>query len=281
MTKGIDDVITFWEKNPLWVGESGFDPGTKEFFEEQRCVIIQDGFAGRLDERLFPSDAHKRKVLDLGCGPGFWAVELAQRGCKELIVADITRRAIELAAQRCTIYNAQAVFCLQNAEELTFESGTFSHVNCQGVIHHTPNTEACISEIARVLEPGGTASISVYHRGPLHKIWPLLRHLGSLLTRAGGGLRGRGRENIFLQSDVDEIVRLYDGIDNPIGKSFSRARFCEMLGPYFEIEKTFLHFFPARALPFSLPGWAHRFIDARLGFLIYAVLYKRSKQLHA
>ena len=54
----------------------------REYFDEHRRVIIEDGFAGRLDERLVPDEAHKDAVLDLGCGPGFWTVELGRRGCR-------------------------------------------------------------------------------------------------------------------------------------------------------------------------------------------------------
>ena len=85
-------------------------------------------------------------------------------------------------------------------------------------------------------------------------------------------MKGRGRENIFSEGYVDEIVRLYDGKDNPIGKSYSRAQFVSMLEKHFEVVETYLHFFPARALPFGIPRALHRWLDRRLGFMIYATL---------
>ena len=102
---------------------------------------------------------------------------------------------------------------------MTFHDNEFDHVNCQGVIHHTPDTEATLSEISRVIKPGGTARISVYYRNPILQSWRYLRWIGWPLSLLGGGLKGRGREKIFTESDVDEIVRLYDGADNPLGKS--------------------------------------------------------------
>ena len=162
----------------------------------------------------------------------------------------------------------------QNAESMTFPDASFDHVNCQGVIHHTPNTEATVAEIARVLKPGGTASISVYYRNPMLKLWPYLRWMGWPLTKLGGGLNGRGREKIFLEGDVDEIVRLYDGAENPIGKSYSRQQFLQMLKKHFVVHETYQHFFPARALPFKLPLALHHWLDRHLGFMIYATLKK-------
>lgn len=157
MPKTVDDVRNFWENNPLWTGESKYRPGTKEFFEEQRRIIINDGFAGKMDDRIMPDEENRRNVLDLGCGPGFWTVELGLAGCKKITASDLTLKALELAQKRCEIYGINATLSQQNAEMLTFEDEEFSHVNCQGVIHHTPDTKACISEIARVLEDSGTA----------------------------------------------------------------------------------------------------------------------------
>ena len=54
---------------------------------------------------------------------------------------------------------------------------------------------------------------------------------------------GRGREKIFLEKDPNEIVRLYDGGDNPIGKAYSKNEFIKRLDPYFKINQSFLHFF--------------------------------------
>ena len=103
-------------------------------------------------------------MLDLGCGPGFWVIELSLHGAKNINAADLTQYAISLAQKRANIYDVQLKTSIQNAESMSFEDGSFSHVNCQGGIHHTPNTELCVSEIARVLEPNGTALISVYFK---------------------------------------------------------------------------------------------------------------------
>jgi hypothetical protein len=54
MNKAIQDVIKFWEANPSWVGKSSLGLGTQEFFAEHHNVVVQDGFAGCLDERKFP-----------------------------------------------------------------------------------------------------------------------------------------------------------------------------------------------------------------------------------
>lgn len=273
----LEDVKEFWETSPLWTGESTLEPGTHDFFEEHRSVYIQDCFAGRFDLRFLPlprSDGQNTKILDLGCGIGFWVCELGMRGLNHIHAADLTEQALNLTRRRLGNYKISAELSQQNAESMNFADASFDHVNCQGVIHHTPDTAKAVAEIARVLKPGGTASISVYHRNIILRSWPYLRWFGIPLAKLGGGLKGRGREKIFLESDVDEIVKLYDGIGNPVGKSYTRQQFIKLLEPHFEITETYLHFFPARALPFNLPKRLHRWLDRRLGFMIYASLRK-------
>lgn len=273
----LDQVKTFWNENPLWTGESNQDPGSIEFYEEHRSVYISDCFAGAFDIRFYPPprpNGQALQVLDLGCGIGFWTAELGMRGISGLHSADLTENALRLTQQRLDCYGLEASLTLQNAESMTFPDAYFDHVNCQGVIHHTPDTEATIAEIARVMRPGGTASISVYYRNFFLRLWPYIRWVGILLAGLGGGLKGRGRENIFLESNPDEIVRLYDGLENPIGKSYTRRQFFEMLSEHFHVDETFLHFFPARSLPFRLPKRLHKWLDQRLGFMIYASVRK-------
>lgn len=273
----LEEVRSFLESNPLWTGESSFEPGSMPFFEEHRSVYLADCFAGAFDLRFLPPprpSGQEMRVLDFGCGIGFWVCEFAMRGLQNLVAADLTEQALAITAKRLQAYGLKAELGRQNAEAMTFENEAFDHVNCQGVIHHTPDTEATVAEISRVLKPGGTASISVYYRNPILRLWPFLRWLGWPLAKFGGGLKGRGREGIFLKRDVDEIVRLYDGAGNPIGKSYTREQFLTMLGRYFEVQESYLPFFPARALPFRIPVGLHRWLDRNIGFMIYATVRK-------
>lgn len=271
----IAQVKNFWESHPLWTSESRYPTGSMEFFEEHRHVCINDCLEGTLDPRILPPPENSANILDLGCGPGFWTIELAQRGCTDITAADLTGKALQLAEERCKLYNVSAIFSQQNAESMTFANGTFNHVNCQGVIHHTPDTASCVREIARVLKSSGTASISVYYRNVFLRNWHLLAWLGKFLFYLGAKLRGRGRESIFSETNTEEIVRLYDGAENPIGKSYSKKEFSALLEPYFHIDEFFLHFFPARTLPFRLPTHIHTMLARHAGFMLYSRLRKK------
>lgn len=277
MEKTLDEVKDFWENNPLFTGESEFEPGSKPFFEHHTQVYYDDVFAGKFeDEKFIPTDLSGKEVLDLGCGVGFWTIEIAKRrNPEQLYSGDLTENALKVTEKRLAIYGYKSELSRQNAESMTYEDGMFDHVNCQGVIHHTPNTEKTVEEIARVLKQGGTASISVYYKNFFIRNWSKIAWAGKLLHKMGAGLKGRGRESIFNQNDTDEITRLYDGDKNPIGKSYTRKEIIDMVKPYFKVEKNFLYFFPARSLPFPIPKFLHRWASDRMGFMIHLNLIKK------
>jgi len=266
----IEEVRSFWEQNPLFEGEVAFEVGSQEYFDFQRDVFVNDVFVGEIDPRLFPDGIEDQKILDLGCGPGFWTIEFALRGCPDVTGADLTDKALEITDLRRKKYGVTVKLRRQNAEKLDFQDATFTHVHCQGVIHHTPNPQHAVREIARVLVEGGTANISVYYKNFVIRNWQLFRWLSKLLGLLGAKLSGRGRERIFQIDDVDDLVRQYDGKDNPIGSSYTKDQFRALLEPYFEIEEMYLHYFPARSLPFRIPRPVHQWLDRNIGLMIYA-----------
>jgi len=276
-TKNIDDVRDFWENNPLFSGESEYEVGSKEFFDEHRRVYIDDVFAKDFPEKLFiPKLNEDAKVLDLGCGVGFWTIEMLNRGgYRQMYSADLTNMAIETTRKRCKLYGLKSNLSIQNAESMTYENEYFDHINCQGVIHHTPNTEKTVEEMARVLKANGTAYISVYYKNFFLKKWNLIKPIGKFLSKVGASLKGRGREGIFAENDVNEITRLYDGDKNPIGKSYSQEEAIQLVEKYFYVDKVFLKFFPARSLPFKIPLFLHRFLSKNMGFMIHLSLRKK------
>ena len=269
--KNINDVKKFWEENPLFVGESSLQEGTELFFKEHTNTYISDCFPGEFDDRCFPMDIENKNVLDLGCGIGFWIEQLSKQKPKKITACDLTENALNLSKKRCEFLSINNVEFIQgNAEELPFKDNEFDFINCQGVIHHTPNTKKALKEIYRCLKPNGQFSISVYYKNIFLRSWPIIRPLGKIITFMGGGLKGRGRENIFSLKSQNEIVRYYDGADNPIGKAYSLNSILDLFKKTnLNIEERFLHFFPKRALPIKISSSLHRFLDKKFGFMIY------------
>lgn len=263
----LERVRHFWNNNALFTGESRFVEGSREYFVEHEKVVIEDCFAAHIDDLYF-DNLQGKKVLDVGCGPGFWVRQFCSRGI-ETYAVDLTPKAVELTKKSLSYWGYKASVEVGNAECLPFPEHTFDHVNCQGVIHHTPDPEKCLAEFFRVLKPSGTICFSVYFKTfPLrHK--SLYRSLRSMSRMITIGLKGRGRESIIASStSPDDLVRMYDGRTNPLGKAYTRSEILRMASPYFEIEKVHRHFFPLRALPFKVPRILHGFLHRHFGLLI-------------
>ena len=110
------------------------------------------------------------KVLEIGFGQGTDLVQFAEGGAICYGV-DITQKHFELATKNFKLRGLKADLILNDANNLPYEDDTFDVVYSFGVLHHTPDTNRCISEAFGVLKPGGELIISLYHsRSAFHII---------------------------------------------------------------------------------------------------------------
>jgi SAM-dependent methyltransferase len=102
-------------------------------------------------------------VLEIGVGLGADHVRFARAGAK-LYGIDITERAIAHTRQRLQALGLASHLEVADAEALPFADASFDIVYSWGVLHHSPNTPKAIHDVWRVLRPGGTARIMIYHK---------------------------------------------------------------------------------------------------------------------
>jgi len=91
------------------------------------------------------------KVLELGCGTGYFTHELVDTGA-EITAIDISPELLEEARKEFKALNVE--FKVDNAYAMSFADEYFDHVVGSSVLHHLEISEA-LSEIFRVLKPGG------------------------------------------------------------------------------------------------------------------------------
>jgi SAM-dependent methyltransferase len=101
-------------------------------------------------------------VLEIGVGLGADHLGFAQAGAR-LNGVDLTPRAIEHTRRRLEAFGQQSSLQTADAENLPFSDACFDVVYSWGVLHHSPNTPKAIDEVWRVLRPGGSARIMIYH----------------------------------------------------------------------------------------------------------------------
>ncbi|MDH3201721.1 MAG: class I SAM-dependent methyltransferase [Myxococcales bacterium] len=116
-------------------------------------------------------------VLDAGCGPGVHSIRIARAGHR-VCAADISERMLSHASERVAAagLSDQVVFKREDLTNLSFASESFRHVFSWGVIIHIREVERALSELARVVQPGGTLGLYVINKTALdHGIETLAR----------------------------------------------------------------------------------------------------------
>jgi len=129
----------------------------------------------RLPDDLTPPDQALRRrfalanlaagdrVLDLGCGSGDLAAELARAGV-QVTAADVAQAALDRAAGRHPELSLRLVAI---DEPLPFEDGSFDAVWSSEVIEHVADTARWLSEVRRVLAPAGRLLLTTPSHGRL------------------------------------------------------------------------------------------------------------------
>ncbi len=94
-------------------------------------------------------------LLDVGCGPGI-LVAAAAAAVREVVAFDLTPKMLEKAQQRCHEAGRHNVrFELGRAEALPFAAKSFDAVATRATLHHFPDPQQVVREMARVVRPDG------------------------------------------------------------------------------------------------------------------------------
>jgi ubiquinone/menaquinone biosynthesis C-methylase UbiE len=109
-------------------------------------------------ERMTASPPPHGTVLDDGCGPGLLLAHLEEHADLEQLVGVDVSRGMLRQAQSAT--GTDDVLLLEgDACRLPFLDESFDVVYARGLLHHLPDPVQGMSEIHRVLKPGGTVVV--------------------------------------------------------------------------------------------------------------------------
>ncbi len=126
--------------------------------------------------------ARGRRVLDVGCGPGwFWAAATEQlpEGL-DLTLADFSPGMVAEAQERCRAGPFTALRAEQaDAMALPFADDSFDTVVAMHMVYHLPDPACGIAEMHRVLKPGGHLAVTTNGIGNMRGFYALATTLGS------------------------------------------------------------------------------------------------------
>lgn len=98
------------------------------------------------------------QVLEVAPGPGFLSIELAKRGL-DVQAVDISKTMVEIARKNAADASVSTVFMHGNAAELPVRKECVDFVVCRAAFKNFTEPVKAMSEMLRVLRPGGTAML--------------------------------------------------------------------------------------------------------------------------
>lgn len=110
-----------------------------------------------------------RDVLDLGCAGGFMAEAIADRGATVTGI-DPAKDAIAAARAHAEATGRTIRYDTGLGEALPYADASFDAVVCVDVLEHVTDLTRVVSEVARVLRPGGMFLFDTINRNPLARL---------------------------------------------------------------------------------------------------------------
>ena len=195
------EVRNYWNRQSCDTDRTSEQKFSKEYFEDIEAFRYYD--QPFIHQFAQFSRYRDKKVLEVGYGAGSDFIQWLRSGARVTGI-DLTLEAFENVCNRIKVYGLPQPEDIRvgDAEHLPFESNTFDLGYSFGVLHHTPDTVKAISEVVRVVKPGGEVKIMVYNRRSIYTwnlwvkhalakgkpfksvAWAIWNHLESVGTKA-------------------------------------------------------------------------------------------------
>jgi SAM-dependent methyltransferase len=133
-------------------------------------------------------EASPSSMLEVGCGPGELAARLSNEVTPNVVALDISPRMVELTRER-GVEAREGDVCA-----LPFGDGAFDCVTANWVLYHAPDIDLALSELARVLRPGGRLVAATNSTRHLEELWALV------------GRDRREESRHFFSEDAEELL---------------------------------------------------------------------------
>lgn len=187
---------------PRQYSDEAYQGSIPENYERYFVPAIGAPMANGLIEIVAP--AQGERILDVACGTGVIARLASQRVGESGTVAGLDMNPGMLAVARTTTPPGTTIDWHEaGAEAMSFPDESFDALVCQMGLQFMPDKHAALTEMRRVLVPGGRLVLSV--PGPIPSP---LDVLGQALTRHIGPEAAGFVNQVFSLHDTDEIQSL-------------------------------------------------------------------------
>ncbi len=126
---------------------------------------------------MMPSSLEGKRILDLGCGTGYFSQCLLERGAS-IVCGDLSPQMLEETKRRCGSDGA-IEYALCDAEDMPFADHSFDYVFSSLALQWCDDLSVPLKEIYRVLKPKGCAYFSTLLDGSLDELKQAWRKVDS------------------------------------------------------------------------------------------------------
>ncbi|MGZ5515311.1 MAG: bifunctional 2-polyprenyl-6-hydroxyphenol methylase/3-demethylubiquinol 3-O-methyltransferase UbiG [Candidatus Aminicenantales bacterium] len=145
------------------LGDQWWQPDSAFYQMKVFLNPVRVGYARRKLIEETRIDPKTTAALDVGCGGGFLTEEIARMGFDTTGV-DPSGRSVEAAAAHARENGLNVRYRTGIGESLPFEDRSFGVVFCCDVLEHVRDLPKVVSEISRVLKPGGVFCYDTLNR---------------------------------------------------------------------------------------------------------------------
>ena len=158
--------------------------------EEEYRLLGHDAFAAAQFVAEAVGDL-EGPALDVGTGRGILAMALGRRGL-EVVSVDVDAEDSELAAALAGEAGlaGRIRFLLHDANSLPFADRSFGCAAMMDVLHHLDDARPVLSEMARLVRPGGTIIVAEFVESGFEIVASMHRAEGREHPRSGSTLEG-------------------------------------------------------------------------------------------
>lgn len=276
-------VQQFWNGKPCDSENSQLSSTSRNFYEEIEAerYTHQGHILTILDKLKWEG----KKVLEIGTGVGTDARQLISRGA-EYYGINVDEGSCNITNQALGLFGVPGTVQVMSATATRFPDATFDAVYTFGVLHHIPEVNKAISEIHRILKPGGELLFMVYNRSSINyqieirylRRWALRMillpgaiSLFSLLGFPRGKLSRHAElfRSFGKMSEEEWLSRNTDGPNSPYSLVYGREQAEDLLSGKFKVKSNEVYYFEPRhwgPLGRFLPNFLVRFLGKHWGW---------------
>ncbi|MFJ9542596.1 class I SAM-dependent methyltransferase [Streptomyces sp. NPDC101225] len=177
-------------------------------YDEMQRHIRDNGWLQEKVDDILTARIDSGEVLELGCGPGYLGLEWlkqAQRSAR-LVGLDISPAMLRRASANAREYGVtgRCAYECGTVLALPFEDDRFDHAISAASLHEWADPVAALSEMHRVLKPGGRYVLSDLRRDVDRTTFQFMK--ANIAADMRPGFRTSIRSS-YLKSEVEEILQ--------------------------------------------------------------------------